>query len=64
MPDSSRYDSSYWKYFVAHYTDKLAAQFKMKKPRPRSDGDKVLGEWKKLERGKVLETLKASFNLY
>jgi len=62
-PNSSRYDSSFWKYFVAIYIDELAEFFGMKKPRPGSDSDKILGEWKKLEREKVLETLKASFNL-
>jgi len=63
VPNSSRYDSSFWKYFVAHYTDELAEHFEMKKPPPGSDDDKVLQEWKKLEREVVLETLKASFNL-
>jgi len=63
MPNSSRYDSSFWKYFVAHHTDELAEHFGMMKPSAGSDDDKVLQEWRKLEREKVLETLKASFNL-
>ena len=63
VPNASCYDSSFWKYFVAHYTDEIAAHFGMKKPHPGSYDDRLLGEWKKLEKEKVLETLKASFNL-
>lgn len=62
-PNSSRYDSSFWKYFVAHYADELADHFKIKKPTAGSSDDIILQEWKKLEREKVLETLKASFGL-
>ena len=60
LPNASRYDASYWKYFVAHYTDGLVKYFGIKKPPPGSDGDKILQEWKKLEWEKVVETLKDS----
>ena len=63
LPNSSRYDSSYWKYFVAHFTDEIVEYFGAKKPDPGSDGDKTLQEWKKLEWDKVKKELKESFGL-
>ena len=60
QPNASRYDSSYWKHFVAHYTDELVKYFEVKKPPTGSDGDKILQVWKKLEWDKVVETLKDS----
>ena len=62
-PNASRYDASYWKYFVAHHTDELAEYFGVKKPPSGSDDDKILQGWKKLEWEKVLDELKASFNI-
>ena len=63
VPNSSRYDSSYWKYFVAHFTDEIVEYFGTKKPPTGSDGDKILQEWKKLEWDKVKKDLKDSFGL-
>ena len=58
-----RYDSPYWKYFVAHFTDEIVEYFGTKKPPTGSDGDKTLQEWKKLEWDKVKKDLKESFGL-
>ena len=63
VPNSSRYDSSYWKYFVTHFTDEIFEYFGAKKPPTGSAGDKTLQEWKKLEWDKVKKDLKESFGL-
>ena len=61
QPNSSRHDSSYWKRFVANYSQQIAHYFNSKVPSNESSDGKVLSEWKKLTRDEVLHTLKESF---
>ena len=61
FPNSSPYDASYWKYFVAHYTDDIANHFGSKVPSSGTTDYKTIQDWKKLEWDKVVQTLKSSF---
>ena len=60
-PNTSRYSSFYWKYFVAQYIDDITKHFGVSKPPPGSKEDKTLQEWKRLTWEAVEDNLKTSY---